>query len=52
MHSPIPAVAFADLSGDPPAGASTRALLHTRQVEYRGFERSDGLWEMEAELRT
>ena len=51
MQSLLPAVAFADLTGDAPAGAATRGLLHTRQVEYRGYERSDGLWEMEAELK-
>jgi len=51
MPSTPNAVAFADLAGDASAGAVTRALLHTRQVEYRGFERSDGHWEMEAELK-
>jgi hypothetical protein len=31
--------------------SSARVLLHTRQVEYKGYRRSDGLWEIEAELR-
>jgi hypothetical protein len=24
--------------------------MHTRKVEYRGFEREDGLWDIEGEL--
>ncbi len=39
-------VSFADASG-----GVRRELLHTRTVDYRGFSRSDGLWEMEAELK-
>lgn len=29
----------------------SRQPLHTRAVTYRGYERDDGLWEIEAELR-
>ncbi|MEJ7930572.1 DUF2889 domain-containing protein [Ramlibacter sp. AN1015] len=29
----------------------TREHLHTRRIEFNGFRRSDGLWDMEAELR-
>ena len=32
----------------PPA---PRAHLHTRKVEFRGYQRDDGLWDIEAELR-
>jgi len=28
-----------------------RERLHTRSVEYNGYRRSDGLWDIEAELR-
>lgn len=27
-----------------------RKLLHTRRVEYRGYEREDGLWDIEGEM--
>lgn len=29
---------------------AARALLHTRQVECKGYEREDGLWEVEGRL--
>lgn len=29
---------------------STRRLLHTRAVTYQGYERDDGLWDLEARL--
>ena len=51
MQSPDFPVPFADTADGAAPGVVTRALLHTRSVEYRGFERSDGLWEMEAELK-
>lgn len=31
--------------------ASPRKLSHTRTVVYRGYDREDGLWDIEAELR-
>lgn len=30
---------------------ATRQHLHTRSVEYRGYKRSDGFWDIEAEMR-
>jgi hypothetical protein len=30
--------------------ATPRAHVHTRSVEYRGYRREDGLWDIEAEL--
>lgn len=30
--------------------AAARRLLHTRQVEFRGYARDDGLWDIEAEM--
>ena len=30
--------------------AAPRTHVHTRSVEYRGFRRDDGLWDIEAEL--
>lgn len=34
----------------PPSGAVDRTLMHTRQVQYRCYERADGLWDLEGEL--
>jgi hypothetical protein len=31
-------------------GAAPRTHVHTRSVEYRGYRRDDGLWDIEAEL--
>jgi len=28
-----------------------RSLLHTREVTFQGFEREDGLWDIEGHLR-
>lgn len=36
-----------DATYAPPAA---RRLLHTRRVEFRGYEREDGLWDIEAEM--
>lgn len=33
-----------------PADEVSRTLMHTRQVQYRCYERSDGLWDLEGEL--
>jgi hypothetical protein len=30
--------------------ASPRKHLHTRAIEYRGYERADGLWDIEAHM--
>ncbi|MBM3387328.1 MAG: DUF2889 domain-containing protein, partial [Betaproteobacteria bacterium] len=30
--------------------ASPRKLSHTRSVVYRGYDRDDGLWDLDAEL--
>ena len=32
------------------AAAAPRTHVHTRSVEYRGYRRDDGLWDIEAEL--
>jgi len=32
------------------ADAAPRTHVHTRSVEYRGYRREDGLWDIEAEL--
>ena len=29
-----------------PAPPVTRELLHTREIRYRGYARSDGLWDV------
>ncbi|HLI11056.1 MAG TPA: DUF2889 domain-containing protein [Alphaproteobacteria bacterium] len=34
----------------PLTAASERELLHTRRVECRGYQRSDGLWDIEGHL--
>jgi hypothetical protein len=34
----------------PLPSSSSRKLSHTRTVVYRGFDREDGLWDIEAEL--
>jgi hypothetical protein len=36
--------------GDAFASAVPRTHVHTRSVEYRGYRREDGLWDIEAEL--
>src|SRR5688500_9798859 len=36
--------------GDSFAAPAPRTHLHTRSVEYRGYRRDDGLWDIEAEL--
>ena len=36
--------------GDAFATAAPRTHVHTRSVEYRGYRRDDGLWDIEAEL--
>jgi hypothetical protein len=36
--------------GDSFAPAVPRTHAHTRSVEYRGYKRDDGLWDIEAEL--
>jgi hypothetical protein len=35
---------------EPYAAAAPRTHVHTRSVEYRGYRRDDGLWDIEAEL--
>lgn len=35
---------------DTPPSAHTRTPIHTRAVTYRGFARSDGLWDIEGRL--
>lgn len=35
----------------PLPASSPRKLLHTRQVIYQGFEREDGYWDIEGEMR-
>jgi hypothetical protein len=37
--------------GDAFAQAAPRTLAHTRKVEFHGYHREDGLWDIEAELR-
>ena len=32
------------------AAPAPRAHVHTRDVQYRGYRREDGLWDIEAEL--
>ncbi|MDR2154264.1 MAG: DUF2889 domain-containing protein [Burkholderiaceae bacterium] len=34
-----------------PPPSADRSHLHTRDVVYRGYHRTDGLWDVEAELR-
>lgn len=34
-----------------PSTTHARQRLHTRSVEYNGYRREDGLWDVEAELR-
>lgn len=34
----------------PLSSAAPRKLIHTRAIEVKGFEREDGLWDIEAEL--
>ena len=34
----------------PLASAAPRKLIHTRQIECKGYEREDGLWDIEAHL--
>jgi hypothetical protein len=34
----------------PLPSAQPRKLLHTRHVECRGFEREDGLWDIEGQI--
>jgi len=36
--------------GDVFAAPAPRTHVHTRSVEYRGYRREDGLWDIEAEL--
>src|SRR5688572_21844391 len=36
--------------GDPFADTAPRTHVHTRSVEYRGYRRDDGLWDIEAEM--
>lgn len=39
----------ADTPAEPPPPV-TRELLHTREIRYRGYARSDGLWDVEGTL--
>ena len=34
----------------PPVSSRPRQTSHIRRVTYQGYEREDGLWDMEAEL--
>jgi len=34
----------------PLSNPASRKLMHTRTIECRGFERDDGLWDIEAHL--
>jgi hypothetical protein len=37
-------------AGEPAAAAVSRQLMHTRKTTFNGYLRSDGLWDIEAEL--